>query len=98
MNSKKELLNKKEKDSTNKAVNIELKEINPLIEVDDKIIELAKLFEEYFILEKSPDKFLEEKNLLLYKLENKINRKTKILNDMMNELIYIELNEATKSL
>lgn len=98
MNFKKELLNKKEKDSTNKAVNIELKEINPLIEVDDKIIELAKLFEEYFILEKSPDKFLEEKNLLLYKLENKINRKTKILNDMMNELIYIELNEATKSL
>ena len=69
-----------------------------MIEVDDKIIELAKLFEEYFILEKSPDKFLEEKNLLLYKLENKINRKTKILNDMMNELIYIELNEATKSL
>lgn len=69
-----------------------------MIEVDNKIVELGKLFEEYFILEKSGDKFSEEKNLLLNKLENKINRQTKFLNTMVNELIYIELDKITKNL
>lgn len=94
MNSKKELLNKEEKDSTNRVVNIESKEFSHLIEVDNKIIELGKLFEEYFILENSGDKFSKELN----KLENKINRKTKILNDTVDEFINIELNKISKNL
>lgn len=98
MNFNKESLNKEEKDSTNRVVTIESKEFSHLIEVDNKIIELGKLFEEYFILEKSGDKFSEEKNLLLNKLENKINRQTKFLNTMVNELIYIELDKITKNL